>query len=148
MTDPNFVVWTDDLHRRLAELHANDDLTFRDIAARLSREFNVTLSKNACIGKARRMGLKIRPQVNPPKPQRKPPKPPRVTPEVVPVVLPRWEVELPPAPQGKLTIYQLDGSTCHYPFGERPPYSYCGEPTALNSAWCEGHFRTVYAKWR
>jgi len=147
--NPNHVVWTDDLLKRLAELHADDDLPFREIAAQLSAEFDVTLTKNACIGKARRMDLKARPRVNPPKPQRKRRAPkPTLPAEPVPVVLPRWEVALPPAPGGKLTIYQLERHTCHYPFGDKPPYSFCGERTAKGSAWCREHFHTVYAKWR
>ena len=52
---------------------------------------------------------------------------------------------MPPTPPVSLTIYQLDRHTCHYPFGDRPPYSYCGEP-ARRGSWCPQHERVVYPR--
>jgi hypothetical protein len=97
------------------------------------------VSKNACIGKARRMGL----------PQRRRKSIPRATrkralelhsPEAAPCVLPRWKVmEVPrPAPGSRITLFQLDGNTCRWPHGDRTPYLFCGAPTA-GKVYCAYH---------
>ena len=142
---PRDNVWTGAMIARFRELHADDGLTFSGIAAMLAEEFSVRLSKNACIGKGRRLGLKERPRVNPPPPKRK--KRTINTPQLT--VLSAWKVAPPPVPpaaRGKLTIYQLRRNTCRYPFGERVPYSYCGEATKVSSSWCPHHERVVWGK--
>jgi hypothetical protein len=146
--------WTDALIKRFIVLHRSDKYSFSIMAQMLSTEFRVKLSKNALIGKGRRLGLKARAQGEDHR-MRKPQKPrasivrelPPV-PEVVPVVLPAWKVEVPLQPTGKLTIYDLDATTCHFPYGnDGPPYAYCGARTIRNSSWCEEHMRRVYNRW-
>jgi hypothetical protein len=141
------VGWTDALIARLKALHADDDMSFTEIANQLSEEFMVKLTKNACIGKARRLGLKERARVAPPLPRKgqkrggsryRPP----------PVVLPGWQVEPPrlPAHADRITIYQLKSGVCHFPFGERPPYAYCGHTTRRGLPWCPHHETVVYPR--
>jgi hypothetical protein len=141
--------WTKDRMAQLRALHRNDKLSFDTIAEILSEDFGVTLTKNACIGKARRMGL----------PERKHTKrkvfrgdkrrrhitlvasaPAPIEVEVVPCVLPRWKVMVneAPAERGKLTLMQLDGNKCHWPSGDRVPYLFCGAPTA-GKTYCAYH---------
>ena len=133
------IIWDEYRMARLRALHADDKLSFDVIAEELSVEFKAEVSKNACIGKARRMGL----------PQRRRKSIPRATrkralelrpPEAVPCVLPRWKVlanEAPPE-RGKLTLMQLDGNKCHWPTGDRVPYLFCGAPTA-GKTYCAYH---------
>jgi len=138
--------WPDAMIARLRELHANDDMSFAAIADALNREFHTKLTKNSCIGKARRLALTMRAHTNPPprKPKRHTP-PPKPRPPVIPA----WKVDpVPalPAASGRLTIYQLRQNTCRYPFGEQMPYSYCGNTTGLSSSWCPYHKGVVYTR--
>ena len=142
--------WSKDRMARLRALHRNDRISFDAIAAMLSEEFRVELTKNACIGKARRMGLPERTT----KRKRKvfrgdkrrrqitlvAPAPAYVEPEVVPCVLPRWRVmqDETPAERGKLTLLQLTDNTCRWPHGDRVPYLFCGAPTA-GKTYCAYH---------
>ena len=117
--------WTEAMIARLRELHAQEEY-FSDIARILSQEFGVELTKNSCIGKGRRLGLTARARVLPPLPRKGQN---RGGPRKLPAVLPGWVVEPPRLPGGKITIYQLRAGLCHYPFGDRPPYVYCGHTT-------------------
>jgi hypothetical protein len=142
--------WSKDRMARLRALHRNDKLSFDAIAAMLSEEFGVALTKNSCIGKARRMGLPERKNRHRRKVFRGDkrrrqitlvaPAPAYVEPEVVPCVLPRWKViaDEAPAERGKLTLMQLDGNKCHWPSGDRVPYLFCGAPTA-GKTYCAYH---------
>ena len=141
---PSGTEWTGAMIARLRELHAAEEY-FSDIARVMSQEFRVELTKNACIGKARRLGLKERARVAPPKP-RKGQNRHGARFRTAPVVLPGWVVEPPKLPGGKITIYQLRAGLCHYPFGERPPYAYCGNTTRRGMPWCPHHERVVYPR--
>jgi len=149
---PAGVDWDDHLIARFKALHNGGKRPFSEIAKTLSHEFGVKLTKNACIGKARRLGLETRPRVMPPPPKRK--KRTLTTPHLVPAaevvapVLPGWRIEPPvlPASSGRITIYQLERGVCHYPFGERPPYAYCGNTTRRHSPWCPHHEHVVYPR--
>jgi hypothetical protein len=143
---PFGVDWNDHLIARFTALHKDGKRSFQMIADILNHEFGLRLTKNACIGKARRLGLKERPRVAPP-----PPPPPKrkkrtqSTPQLS--VYSAWRVEPPTLPEadGRITIYQLDLGRCHYPFGDRPPYAYCGAATRRGS-WCPHHERVVYPR--
>jgi len=136
---PGEIIWDEYRMARLRALHADDKLSFDVIAEELSVEFKAEVSKNACIGKARRMGL----------PQRRRKSIPRATrkralelrpPEAVPCVLPRWKVmEVPrPAPGSRITLLQLNNNTCRWPHGDEPPFLFCGAPTA-GKTYCAYH---------
>jgi len=151
MASVDDTVWTDHLIARFTKLHASDKYSFRAMAEMLSREFGVKLTKNALIGKGRRLDLKPRPRVLPPRAQRAQQRAkaaPPIAPEAVPVMRLAWRVALPSAPYGRITIQQLSRHTCHFPFGDRPPYFYCGDPTAKGSPYCPMHNRVVYSNYR
>ena len=142
---PGEIIWDAYRVARLRALHAKKHLSFDAIAAQLSAEWGMEVSKNSCIGKARRMGLPKRP----PKVFRGDKRkravtlvaeaPAAVAPEPVPCVLPRWKViDAPPAPGGHITLLQLDGNTCRWPHGDRTPYLFCGAPTA-GKTYCAYH---------
>ena len=143
--------WSNDRMARLRALHRNDRLSFDMIAEVLSEEFKVELTKNACIGKARRMGLPERTTKRKRKVFRGDKRrrqitlvastPAPIEPEVVPCVLPRWKVmehEQRPAPGGHITLFQLTDNKCHWPHGDRAPYLFCGAPTA-GKTYCAYH---------
>jgi len=136
---PGEIIWDEYRMARLRALHADDKLSFDVIAEELSVEFRTEVSKNACIGKARRMGL----------PQRRRKSIPRATrkralelhpPEAAPCVLPRWKVmEVPrPAPGSRITLFQLTDNACRWPHGDEPPFLFCGAPTA-GKTYCAYH---------
>jgi hypothetical protein len=141
---PAGVDWDDHLIARFRVLHNGGKRPFSEIAKTLSYEFGIKLTKNACIGKARRLGLEARPRVMPPTPRKGQN---RGGPRRLPVVLPGWQVEPPrlPPTAGKITIYQLKDGVCHFPHGDKPPYTYCGAATRKGS-WCPHHERVVYPR--
>jgi hypothetical protein len=135
------IEWDEVRAARLRALHANKQMSFDAIAAQLTVEFAMVVSKNACIGKARRMGLPKRP----PKVFRGDKRRRAVTlvapvAEAVPCVLPRWKVlDMDrPAPGNRITLIQLNDNRCHWPHGDRAPYLFCGAPTA-GKTYCAYH---------
>jgi GcrA cell cycle regulator len=142
---PGEIIWDEYRVARLRALHANKKLSFDAIAAQLSAEWGMSVSKNSCIGKARRMKLAQRPPrtFRRSNAKRKPyaPAPAAVVPEMVPCVLPRWKVmehEQRPAPGGRITLFQLTENKCRWPHGDRTPYLFCGAPTA-GKTYCAYH---------
>ena len=142
------VDWDDNLIARLKALHKGGTRSFKQIAETLSHEFGIQLTKNACIGKARRLELEQRPRSTP-KPKPRAEKRTLNTPQLVPrpAVVTAWRVETPTLTGcNRITIYQLRGGLCHYPFGDKPPYAYCGNTTARGTPWCPHHERIVYPR--
>jgi hypothetical protein len=134
--------WTPRALEMLEQLAGlEENLTYREIAERMTAELGVTFTKNSCIGRGRRMGL--------------PPRPPRehrAAPSLAPAdavsapILPR----IPKPKDGRLlTIYQLRRGVCHWPESElmeRPPFLYCGKHTRLGNSFCPGHSRIAYGQ--
>jgi GcrA cell cycle regulator len=146
--------WTDERIDQLKKLVAKEQ-SAKQIAAALGG-----VSRNGVIGKAMRLGLQLRgkhpfhkdePPFPPPasKPRRKkafsvapwsdkaPPK--------VPPMLP------PPAPDvpdsGRWQLVDLKFGQCRFPYGDAPPYEFCGARTSADGAsWCAEHSRIVYQR--
>lgn len=156
----NDVKWTDKMHARLKVLCGQKG-SFTAIGAAMSHEFGVPISRNSCIGKAHRLGYKKKHRsTNEFTQRRKARKAPTVAtpvplPQPVPDlaaeatgrltrprVFPGWAVNFgaPPATSGpkRYLLQQLDGNMCHWPYGDRPPYLFCGAPTAGRS-YCAYH---------
>ncbi|MGY2987666.1 GcrA family cell cycle regulator [Bradyrhizobium sp. USDA 4508] len=149
---------------RLVELH-HDGVGFTAIARILTEEFELPVTKNQAIGKARRLQLpRRRPdESRPPKPRksraRRPRGPlPRLSngqfgpklsvplpaPDVVlqPLLpaldLPRrdWRVE-------NLPVLALKPGECRFPFGEAP-FQFCGRPQVDGCPYCAGHLAIAF----
>ncbi len=141
-------VWTDTMNRRFAQLHRDKaDYSFEEMAKMLSAEFNIELTRNATIGKARRLNLPMRGNVRLPRKQTKQgirmlkAKATKVDAPIPP--------EAEPAPEGGLTIYQLRDGVCHWPGGavqDYPPFVYCGDAAPLGTPYCATHHRKAYNK--
>jgi hypothetical protein len=136
--------WTPKIDERMRELHALK-LSFTEISARLNADFGLSTTRNACIGRGRRLGLPLRAHPPPrtkipklPKPrvrkkqQRKPPTPVLSD---APAIIP-----------GRLDMLQLTAETCHWPTGNKAPYSFCGEPVYDDRPYCKEHCRVSYQK--
>jgi len=134
-------VWrtTPQLDVRFHELLQLDPkLTYTAIAQRLSVEFGVRLTKNSCIGHGRRIGV---PPRQPPRSYAgrrgrvlKPRKP------YVPKVRLSARFKLKPKRLvGQMRIEQLGTNDCRWPFGNDPPYLFCGDRTVGLASYCPAH---------
>jgi hypothetical protein len=130
-------VWTPEALELLETLAGlEDNLTYREIATRMTAQLGIRFTKNSCIGRGRRMGL--------------PPRPPREhrdrTPDETPLHTPQAFAPIEPLQRKRnghdLTIIELREGVCHWPSdGDKPPYTYCGRPTvALGVSWCRKHY--------
>ena len=135
------------LSSRMIDLHALTGakaLTMGEIAQKLSFEFEIELTRNAVIGRCRRLGLAARPSPLPQKKLRS--KPVRVDAPIAPV-----EAERLPE-DNALTIYQLDSDTCKFFLGkieDYPPYLYCGKQVLREGVpWCPEHYARCHVKAR
>lgn len=136
------VDWTAKRMARLRKLCARKDLSFGDIANLLSREWGIVVPRNGCIGKAHRMGIKRRAGPGHRPAHQQPSEP---VSEPMPQIWPRWRVEFaniarPQPTDGKIRyeLHQLDGNMCHWPYGDRAPYWFCGQATNGRS-YCAFH---------
>jgi len=130
----------------LVALHNSHRLSTREIANELSDQFKIRVSRNAVIGKLRRMGLTIEQPVKPgkkkkkkaaPKPvQPKLPKPPVIRAPTPPTLPP----ERPVVGLG-VSVEELRRSSCRYPSGAAPPYSFCGLTVEPGCSYCPFHHR-------
>jgi len=116
-------------------LKAQPLLTYTAIAERLSVEFGIRLTKNSCIGHGRHTGV----------PKRQPgrsyagrkPRAPKLR------LMPHQPRPPKPKPRvpGKVLLEQLHiTKDCHWPFGDRAPYFFCGAATVLEQPpYCLKH---------
>jgi hypothetical protein len=123
-------IWTPEVMEYfLALAEAPRNFSYLEIACRLTKRFGHEFTKNACIGKGRRMGL--------------PPREPR---SYVPRPIKQPRV---PDPAG-ISIEELERNDCKFAYGrmeDRPPYRYCGRPVIREGgSWCRIHHDTVFGK--
>jgi hypothetical protein len=134
-------IWTDEMIKRFRQLHRDPaDFSFEVMAAAMSKAFDIKLTRNALIGKARRLGLPMRGQQK----LARLPIEKKIRLRARPVDAPiEPVVEPPPAtPQRGVTIYQLNGRTCRWPLGaveDWPPYLYCGADAPPDCPYCPEH---------
>ncbi|WP_370372911.1 GcrA family cell cycle regulator [Henriciella pelagia] len=147
--------WTEERCALLKKLWA-EGYSCSQIARRLG---NTT--RNAVIGKRIRMGLPDR--LTPTKPMCRPsrrakasiskraipplPKVKRSTANNEPRRRPPKRKITVPEPDTKgIPFEQIDNSTCKWPLGDGPPYSFCGCKPAEGSAYCEHHTQRAAGK--
>ena len=137
--------WTAEMTKVFIELHgAKPPMTFVEIASAMSTRFDIALTRNACIGKARRLGLATRDNI------------PRAIIERRRIKRMKTKIDapIPPveaerafeSPEG-LDIYQTRDGDCKWPLGEMhalPPFRYCGGPAVLGRPYCSKHVRKAY----
>ena len=140
-------VWTEDMLRAFRELYSEQpELPFPAIATAMSKAFDVTLTTNACIGKAHRLGLPMRGRRGAPrKPYthaKKMEKPKMIKVRVEAPIPPPVEPERPAWAVGGLLIQELGYGDCKWPLGPtyaRPPFVYCGGPALIGRPYCKTH---------
>jgi hypothetical protein len=144
--------WSKDMLVAFRDLYQQrPELSFDKIATQMSNAFDVTLTRNACIGKSHRLGLPQRghrtgPRKPYPHPKEKVIKMKRVKLDA-PITLPLTPRE--PVPFTAL-IYDLEQGICHWPSGtlyDRPPFFYCGEPAVIGRPYCDAHMKRSVSNW-
>jgi hypothetical protein len=152
---PPPTVWTTPIIARFRELAAGQ-LDMRACAEALSIEFGITLTRNACIGKSRRLGMSNQPVGRPRIEQ-----PPKIEIDLPPPskpgpdrrqkprrsntrgTLPRKKPSLPPPRGGigKVLFEHLEPHHCRWPHGDGVPYTFCGQRKIESGSWyCVEHF--------
>lgn len=132
-------VWTKPVVARFEQLF-EDELPYSKIAEELSKEFGVLISRNAAIGFARRHNVPKRQKTDTPRKQER--------------FEPRGKTTLvqyiPKKPTGRgiLRIDQLGPRSCRWPFGDNPPFLYCGCLTVEGYPYCETHMKLGHVRWQ
>ena len=134
----HFVIWTDEQSEALRAFIA-DGMTYRECAQAINERFNVSFSRNAVIGRGKRIGVSA--------PAKPPPKnPPR------PTLLPRHARRTRQAPRPivemkcdaieplHLDLLDLDRHHCRWPYGEGSNITFCGHSKMVGS-YCLAHFQ-------
>jgi hypothetical protein len=135
-------VWdTDGLIDRLVTLYTGGQFDCRSIANTLSAEFGVTVTKNAVIGKSRRLELPLmtRPVIaRGPTRKRIRSKP-----------TPHSNYNFNPPPRTGISIYDLNNCTCRYPLeGAGPPFLFCGLFCDDDCPYCPEHCELTHTEAR
>lgn len=129
-----FFTWTDEPVRVLESMWTNGKF-----AVDIAKAIGGGLTKNAIIGKARRMGFK-RPDYAPGT-RYAPHKTPRKNPAYRPKVANRSRIVSAPPDIVPLHISlgELTSTTCRFPYGTVAPYTFCGHPILEESPYCPFH---------
>ena len=117
---------------------------YQAMAETLTREFNVPFTKNALIGKAKRDHFAPR--------LRSVPGGKRGDYTILPPLkrpLPRQKGDPSPVEHHpEVEIWDLGPHTCRWPYGEYPPYLYCGQRPLVDSPYCAEHSRIAFPSLR
>jgi len=146
--------WTPAHCEALREYHAKG-MSYSEIASALNAKFGTDYSRNAAIGRGRRMGLAGPDQ--PKEPHRVPqktstPPPPRsrrlrdaepVQPMPVLACVEPVKLRCVGIKPRLLSLVDLERGDCRYPYGgdrEGEAIAFCGHPTREGSSYCTAHF--------
>ena len=142
--------WTREHCDALREYHARG-MSFAEIAEAINAKFKTDYSRNAAIGRARRMGL-ANPERPKPPPKISAPQLDRIRERDAaswrwprPVFEPVEPVKLRCAEINPrhLSLIDLEPGDCRYPYGgdtEGETITFCGHPQRCGSSYCTAHF--------
>src|SRR5580765_1624401 len=145
--DAPFGPWiTPGLTARLKELHAAPQLySNTEIARMLSREFEIAITRNSVIGKCARLGLSYRLGARKgggSRPGRERPRPAVIIGPPLPPPTPVRRIRS----SGSVTLIELRDGDCHWPFGDGPSCTFCGEICLPDRPYCPEHFRMAHVE--
>lgn len=140
----HFVVWTDEQSEAIREFVA-EGLTYREVTEQINALFGASFSRNAVIGRAKRIGL-----TSPPKPPPKHPRRVKRDPSLPkyarrapaqPTITSRHVIEMRCAEIEPLhlTLLDLESNDCRWPYGDRQ-ITFCGHPILCGS-YCSAHYQ-------
>jgi GcrA cell cycle regulator len=130
------MLWHDEMISHLREL-LNDGLSFGAIAKVLNLRFGVSLTRNACIGKAHRNGL-----YNPTKP-RQPARHRGPRERRIKLTPPRVLAPIDMMYTNRRTLLELTNDSCRWPIGDprAPDFFFCGghSDNQKGQPYCDYH---------
>lgn len=130
-------------------------MSYSEIADALNAKFSTAYSRNAAIGRAKRMGLagpdrpadlpKLQPQANAPRLHRLRKRKIAEQGRPAPVLASAERVTLRciQIMPRHLSVIELEPGDCRYPYGgdeEGEAITFCGHPQRQDSSYCVGHF--------
>ena len=143
-------------HSNALRKHLAERLPFSEIVKAINLKFGTAYTRNAAIGRARRMGLggPDRPQpllqVTPPRLERiLKPRPVEPGSTALRWSTPTLKTQEPPklrcaeVEPRHLSLIELERGDCHYPYGgdeEGEAITFCGHPRQRGSSYCAPHF--------
>ena len=148
--------WTPEHSQALREYVARG-ISFARAAAEINARFGTAYTRNAALGRAKRMGLVVpvrrarRPtpaKADAPRKVKSPDsrgaRPPRPEPDNIPVV-PAVPVQLRCVGTSPrlISLVELEPGDCRYPYGgdkDNEPIAFCGHPRRAGSSYCTPHF--------
>jgi hypothetical protein len=138
------IEWTPEKLDRLKELYLDkDDLSYKFIAERMTKEFGSTFSRSCISGKLSRMRMPLRgPRERVPMPIIKHSRKAKtwVKPARVPAPIQHRH-------KRGLQLIELEYGDCKWPSGTDVPYTFCGDPVANDGAsYCQAHAEIAYNK--
>lgn len=125
-------------------------MSYAENAADINAKFRTNYSRNACIGKGKRVGLTA---AYKPKPKATEPKPAERNGHIVAPRRRRGPAERQAGiaePHVKriadvvplhISLNQLTDTTCRWPFGDAAPFTFCGCLAAAGRSYCLPHYR-------
>jgi GcrA cell cycle regulator len=155
--------WPSEHSEALREFHARG-MSYLEIAKAINSNFNTRYSRNAVLGRSKRLGLGSRngpaDSLEPVSTERSSPKPEGLTPYLGKpgerhaagfiLLAPKFETVKPAklrcvaiAPR-HLLLTDLEPGDCRYPYGgdeDGVAITFCGHPRRKNSSYCGAHFR-------
>jgi GcrA cell cycle regulator len=152
----------EETHSAALRAYLDKGLTFSEIARALNEQFGTAYTRNAAIGRARRMGLSVplRPQsdsvmsatrrpdarwlrdLRTRKVGHVPPKPSTIKPSTVERAAALQLRCVAIAPR-HLALVDLEANDCRYPYGgdaDGEPITFCGHPRHDGLSYCLSHF--------
>jgi GcrA cell cycle regulator len=129
-------IWPRERSEYLAALWRSGH-SFSQIAKFINEAFGLELTRSAVAGKVGRMGLHAKDRVTHQLPQPRAIRAQRSLSAAA--TKPAREPPRVPLKPRMIDILELTSYTCRYPYGDRPPYAYCGCPPLKGSPYCRDH---------
>ena len=152
----------EEAHSKALREYVEQGLSFAEAARALNARFGTGYSRNAAIGRARRMGLSVPERPNPAGVMKRRKKPDarrlrdKRASKVASARPKRSILERAAALQLRcvaitprhLALVDLEDNDCRYPYGgdaEGEPITFCGHPRREGSSYCTSHFHLTSA---
>lgn len=138
-----------DVHIAALKERFDRGMSFAQISADMNATFGTAYSRNACIGKAKRLGLKQSSKPAPPPRPKRERRQPQIRAERrgPPLASVEYEaIECEPINHIGVSIYELTTETCRWPIGTpgHEDFCFCGNAPISGLPYCPGHSRLAY----
>jgi GcrA cell cycle regulator len=108
--------------------------SFSELAGMISEAFGIPLTRSAIAGKVSRMNLRAMERIKREPKLRAPRQLSAAATKPAPVARKRV-----PCEPRMIDILELKADTCRFPYGDLPPFRYCGCPILKGSPYCSTH---------